>query len=202
MKRLFILFLGLFTLTAHAKTMRDIWLSMPDSLLRYVDQSKRRELLEYLDIKADGGVKNLLEGMSRADTLTTDYLRVEAGSALEMQLKRLPTVGGDSVVCLVRTYKGPAAESLVQLYTQDWTFISEVQIANVSLVQKPDTMSDKRFLELQTMLEPLMVSASLSAEENILCLQQSLPLVSKDEYAAIKAIVSQRKFKWNGKTFK
>ena len=47
---------------------------MPDSLLPYLNKNQRLELLELRDMKVKAEVKNLLNGNTVMDTLTTNYL--------------------------------------------------------------------------------------------------------------------------------
>ena len=71
-----------------------------------------------------------------------------------------------------------------------------------TLVQKPDTVSDSRFADLKAMIEPKMVSALLLQNENALVVRLASPLLSADDKKAVNVIELQRKFNWNGKSFK
>ncbi|MBR4603165.1 MAG: DUF3256 family protein, partial [Prevotella sp.] len=55
--------------------------------------------------------------------------------------------------------------------------------------------------ELVSMIDPVMISAEVSANEPVLTLSLSHPLIPKAELLNINAIFKQRKFKWNGQTF-
>ena len=184
LKRMLIILFSFASLAVSAKSMREIWLSMPDSMVRYLNKNKRIEFLDYVDMKVKTDVKNLLQGSSVMDTITSNYLSVKLNEASSIQMRLLPVRGSDSLLCIIRTYSAPAAESVVQL------------------IAKPDTMSEQRFAELRAMIEPVMVQAELSAESDELFLQLSMPLLNSEDKKAIGSIISQRKIKWNGETFK
>ena len=192
-----------------AKSMKDLLVSMPDSLLPYLDRNLRLELPELQEMGVKAEVKNLLEENSVMDTLTADFLQLRLSKVAILQMKKLPT-GNDSLVCVIKTIAGPEKESQVMLFDQDWNSKdvqklfdgkSLQQLAG-TLVQKPDTMSEGRFAELQSMIEPQMVNALLMQHDNSIVVRLSLPLLSAEDKKAINVIKMQRKFNWNGKTFK
>ena len=192
-----------------AKSMKDLLVSMPDSLVPYLDKNLRQEMPELQEMGVKAEVKNLLDENSVMDTLTADFLQLRLSRAATLQMKKLPA-DGDSLVCVVKTFAGPEKESLVMLFDQEWNAKdvqglfdgkSLQQLAG-SLVQKPDTMTEDRFVELKKMIEPQMVSAILLQHDNGIVVRLSLPLLSADDKKAVNVIKLQRKFNWNGKTFK
>ena len=116
LKRILIILFAFASLTVSAKSMREIWLSMPDSMVRYLNKSKRIEFLDYVDMKVKTDVKNLLQGSSVMDTITSNYLSAKLNEASAIQMKLLPVHGSDSLLCVVRTYSAPAAESTVNFF--------------------------------------------------------------------------------------
>lgn len=194
----------------NAKSMKDLLVSMPDSLMPYLDRNLRQELPELQEMGVKAEVKNKLGENSVMDTLTADFVQVRMSRAATLQMKKLPAEQGDSVLCVVKTFAGPEKESQVMLFDQDWNlkdakYLFEgksLQQLAVSLVEKPDTMSEARFAELQAMIEPWMVSVLLFEHENSAVVRLSLPLLSAEDKKAVNAIKKQRKFNWNGKRFK
>ena len=80
-KRLIMMLVMLSCMASQAKNIREIWLSMPDSLISYLDKNKRIEMVDYIDMKVRADVKNSLEGSSVMDTLTHDFLQVTLNEA-------------------------------------------------------------------------------------------------------------------------
>ena len=204
--KILLLVLVVMTVFGNAKaSVREAWLMMPDSLLPYLNKNQRLELLELRDMKVKAEVKNLLNGNTVMDTLTTNYLSLTLSPSSSMQMKVLPGADGDSVICVVRTFSGPAAESTVELYRSDWTLQRTLPLAQEGVdafVSKPDTMNLTKFNELKAFLKPLLVAATLSPSEDSLSLEVSVPLASKADRKAVEAILLQRKVNWTGSMFK
>ena len=125
-------------------------------------------------------------------------------------MKTLPMENGDSVLCVVKSFAGPEKESELYFFNQEWKvldasrFLGGKRMEDLAetLVQKPDTMSESRFADLKAMIEPKMVSALLLQNENALVVRLASPLLSADDKKVVNVIKLQRKFNWNGKSFK
>lgn len=205
MKCLILACLLLVSSGAGARSMKDLLVSMPDSLVPFLDKNLRLEFAELQEMGVKAEVQNLLGDTSVMDTLTTDFLQLRTSSVSTLQMKRLPVAGGDSILCVVTTFAGPEKESELNLYTQNWKPLPsgiDLQSQAMSLVQKPDTMSEERFVELKRMIEPRMVYALLLQHEDAIVVRLSLPLLSEEEKKQVNAIKMQRKFNWGGRTFK
>ena len=135
----------------HAKSMKDMWLSMPDSLAPTLTQNMRLEMVELQDMKVRAEVANALGDSCVMDTLTHNFLQVQLSKVCLLQAKLLPTMGGDSILCVVKTFSGPEKESEVAFYNQDWHQKDATHLFGGNdfaalydrLVQKPDTMREK-----------------------------------------------------------
>ena len=107
MKRTIIVCLCLTALfSASAKDMRELWLSMPDSLIGYMDKSKRLALLDHVDMNTTAELTNKLEGKTCLDTLTNNFMQVTLNEVVDLRMTLLPTTGEgatDSILCVVRT---------------------------------------------------------------------------------------------------
>lgn len=198
----------LFSTTAGAKSMRELWMTIPDSLMPYIDQNHRTEMVEFLGMNLRGDVDNLFGGKSEMDTITANYASLTLNEAVEVQLKKLP-VGADSIVCMLRTVKGPAQESELLFFSQDWkpltcpSPLDKVTIAATAnqLTYKPDTMSQTRFNELKALLFPLIIRGKLSPNEDELELQISLPVSPSEERDDLKNITPKKYWTWKSGKF-
>lgn len=103
-----------------AKSMKDLLVSMPDSLVPYLDKNLRQEMPELQEMGVKAEVKNLLGENSVMDTLTADFLQIRMSKVATLQLKKLPAEHGDSILCLVKTFAGPEKESQLLLFDQNW----------------------------------------------------------------------------------
>ena len=197
-------------LAVQAKSLRELWVSMPDSLVPVLTQNMRVEFTELQDMKVKAEVTTSLGDTSVMDTLTNDFMQIRLSRVCTLQLKKLPQTGGDSIICMVRTLAAPEKESEVMFFNQQWQQLEmthcfdgeDIQGVCESLLQRPDTMSVSRFEEIKAMIEPRMMSALLMQHENAIVFRLALPLLSAEDKKLINAIKVQRKFNWNGKIFK
>ena len=189
--------------------MRDLWIQMPDSVVAYLDVNSRTEMADFYEMKVKTGSKNLLEGKSAIDSLTSDYIHVTLNSSTTLQIKKLQTESS-FVICLIKTFTAPEPESEMSFFSSSWkplknTFGLPVTNDASSLIEqfttRPDTISQERYEELASMLDPVMISAEMSVNEQVVTFSLSRPLIEKSEILNINAIFKQRKFKWNGQTF-
>lgn len=212
MKKIFIIATLLIATLLHVDAqspMRDLWIQMPDSVVAYLDVNSRTEMADFYEMKVKTGSKNLLEGKSAIDSLTNDYIHVTLNSSTTLQIKKLQTESS-FVICLIKTFTAPEPESEVSFFSSSWkplknTFGLPVTNDASSLIEqfttRPDTISQERYEELASMLDPVMISAEMSVNEQVVTFSLSHPLIEKSEILNINAIFKQRKFKWNGQTF-
>ena len=180
---------------------------MPDSLLPYLDKSKRAQLLELNDDRMPAEADNKLQGTSRLDTLLQNFLQVSASESMVLQMKLLPCQSAegqeaDSVLCLVQTLKGPCPESRVRLFSRSWELLSDTCYRDKKLLVRPDTISAERFAELLESISLVVWKSELLSDADELVLTPSLPLLFVEEKEKMKPLLLQRNLKWNGKTFK
>lgn len=204
-----LLVVSVLVVSVNAKSLRDLWTSMPDSLLPVLDKNLRLEMVELEDMGVKPEVKNLLGENCVMDTLTSNFLQVATSEVSSLQVKLLPQEAGDSLLCVVKTFCAPEKESEVAFYNQDWKLLDvkacldETATFVASYFQaKPDTMQEERYQELKASLEPVMFYAELSPQENTIIYHLSTPLVTRKEKTALQALLLQRKFNWDGKSFK
>lgn len=194
---------------SYGKSLRDMWVSIPDSLIPTLDKNLRIECLDLLDMGVKPEVKNLLGTDCMLDTLTADYLLLKTSKAAVVQMKLLPLSAGDSLLCVVKAFSAPERESEVRFFNQQWKEVDARQLFDHDLYSldcytkaKPDTMSEENYHELLSLIEPVMLDAELAQGENVMTFRLSLPLVSNEQKRQLNALLVQRKFKWDGKIFK
>lgn len=209
MKKLIVLLVAIaLSAQVSAKSLRDLWLCMPDSLMPVLDKNLRLEFVDLKDMGVKAEVRNLLGEDCSMDTLTADYMLLTVSKSSSCVMLLLPKSDGDSLLCVVRTFSGLEKESEIRFYDQQWGEINlwELLPADVYAIDryfktKPDTMSEEKYRELRLALEPGMWCVKLSVVEKSLAFQLSLPLLSKEEKMQLNSLLVQRMFKWNGEKF-
>ena len=197
------------SITTQAREIRSVWKSMPDSLVLAIDKVRRLEMLDLVDYKVKAEVDNRLGSHSVMDTITSNYLHIMVSKASELSMRLLPTAEGDTLVCMVYTYKAPKPESKISFYSLDWQqldaskYLPFASIADAadSLYTKPDSISQERYAELRNDVVVALVSAQQSIENDDICLSLSLPMAAKDHKASMTAIADKRKLVWTGKKY-
>ena len=189
--------------TSLGKTMREVWIDMPDSITMYLTKSMRTELADYVDMKVSAATKNAIGDTVRIDTLTSDYIAITLSESSKLEMKLLPR-DGSNIICMVRTYYGTAAESIISFWQLDWQQLPDISmpaLENIELIKKPDSLSVTEFNKIKAMISPKMIEMRLSPDDNSLLLSYSLPDVNKEESELIKSILVQKKINWNGEIF-
>ena len=185
----------------YAKDIRTVWISIPSSVIPYLDKNQRQELLDLIDMKTKAAVTNLFGDTCKIDTLTNTYLSATLSHSSTLQLKLLPRETGDTIFCMIRSFSGPSIDSQLSFYTLDWAQLAITQLDYQNLILKPDTMSTADFEVYKEALRSSLVSLSLSSNQHELDLKITPILLDKDENKNINVQLLQRKLKWNGLTF-
>lgn len=185
--------------------------TMPKELLPYISDSQLQEMGKFTIDNDTVKVKNELNGTSTVTTINDDFAKLDLSNSVLMLIKLLPLNDSTQIICLVRTIKIPLPESSVSFYTTDWKRIRsrfglpDTRNAGAMLydmTQKPDTMSVDRFNELRDYLDPVTISADIPEGGDIITFKINVPFTTKEEKSKVEAIIRQKSFKWDGKSFK
>ena len=186
------------------RTMRDFIITMPDSLVEYLNKTKRTEMVDFYDMGVKAETFNLLQGSTVLDSLTNTFADISVNKSQRMQLALLPLHEADTLICMVNSFLGEAPESEVHFFNTQWMpmpskdFLDEV--AASQLMQRPDTMDVERYDELVRFFDPVMIAAVMTPDSNLI-FQLSTPMVTMEEKKQLDAIMLQKKFKWNRQRF-
>lgn len=95
-------------------TARQVFVSLSSDFLDLLNPSTRQSMLDYYDNNSSKASYNDMQGESRIDTLTTDYMKVSLTDVSDLQIKVLPAKKKGYVVATVYTIgdsgKGPDSE--------------------------------------------------------------------------------------------
>ena len=186
------------------RTMRDFIITMPDSLVEYLNKTKRTEMVDFYDMGVKAETFNLLQGSTVLDSLTSTFADISVNKSQRMQLALLPLHEADTLICMVNSFLGEAPESEVHFFNTQWMpmpskdFLDEVTASQ--LMQRPDTMDVERYDELVRFFDPVMIAAVMTPDSNLI-FQLSTPMVTMEEKKQLDAIMLQKKFKWNRQRF-
>lgn len=187
--------------TLTAKTMKDIWMAMPDSMIHYLNAKQRADMINIEDIGLTNGTENALDGKSYIERITDSYLSVKLTNSSMLQIRRLP-MEGDSVLCVAKTYLEPQKETIVALYDQKtWKKIRDLSFNAEDLILRPDTMTVDDFSKLKEQIDPCFVSAVLPPDlDDEIVVSALTPNASADS-VKVNALMVSKKYKWTGHNF-
>lgn len=126
MKRIiYTLLLVLGVLSGEARTPIRQWFAvMPDSVMPLLTKNNRLDFIDFIDCQMEAVVTNRLDGKSRMDTLTDDYLSMRYTSSCDVEMKLLPVNDSTEVLCVVTTMKAMICDSRIEFYDTSWNPLS------------------------------------------------------------------------------
>lgn len=174
-------------------TMQQVWKDMPDSISGYLNKEKRGLMIEFYHVEVLGNVSNSLGGTSTIHFIDDRYCSVSMSNSMWMDMMLLPKSEGDTILCVVKTYKGPEPESVVDFYTLDWQKNERTELLPElrfdQLVERPDSMAVDDFERLCSYFDPQLIGAVLSPEDCSLSFSLSMPMLSETEKKELRAIL-------------
>lgn len=196
--------MGLMAANAHLKAQKinDLWLSMPDSMMPSVSRESRKEMLNHALLGFGRTVKNKFEEPVRIDSMATDFIRVTLSASEQWQLLLLPGESQEPVVCQVKTFYGPAAESSITLYNKVWEKVGEYRPSWENFLAHPDTLSDDDYQALCNRITPIIYQAVWNGTTQTMQLNLSLPFLTREDQEKIQPLILQRNLKWRENSFK
>lgn len=104
------------TLSAQQVKMRDVFAQAPDSIFPLLTKNNKLDCIDFIENKMRARVKNKFDTYSELTSLTDNFLRLQISEKSSVEMK----IFNDSLLCLVRTYYGPAADSQIYFYNVKW----------------------------------------------------------------------------------
>lgn len=120
--------------------MREVFAQLPDSVLPLMSRNNRLDCIDFIENGMEARVKNRFDDYATLDTLTANFLSLRTGGNCTVEMKLVP-LSDDTLICVNRTYSGPAEDSEVRLYGMDWKFVRVVQRPEVEeFLKSPDSI--------------------------------------------------------------
>lgn len=175
---------------AQGVKIRDVFASMPDSVLPLVTKNNRLDCIDFIENNMPAHVNNMVGEPIELTALTGDYLKLTMSKVSWMEMKLVMTGDSTYVICVVRTYAGPVKDSSVSFYDQEWKMldVKNVRPAVESFFANVPAEEASRKAEIVRMLQDMpFVQMSLEAgSEDITCEIQVGELFKKDREWAEK----------------
>ena len=104
------------TLSAQEVKMRDVFAQAPDSIFPLLTKNNKLDCIDFIENKMRARVKNKFDTYSELTTLTDNFLQIKISEKSSAEMKLV----NDTLICLVKTYYGPGADSQVYFYNTQW----------------------------------------------------------------------------------
>ena len=102
-------------------TVAELFISMPDSVLPYISQQQRKEIVELKKMEPDSIASyNTPLGEVRMTRMTDEILTLQLSEHNVMELGIL----SPDTIMLIKTYGAPTQESTCYTYTTDWKLVN------------------------------------------------------------------------------
>lgn len=203
-KLLLTLIAALSVIGINAKSMTQVWASIPNALVPYIDPNHRLEMTDFIGMGLKGDVDNVMGSKSVMDTITNNFIQVKLSEAATLQIKRLPYTDGDSILCVVQTWSAPEGESYVTFYNQNWEPI-DIKLSpkdyTAQMITIPDSLVYSSDSSLIDDIDFTMVKANLSPANDDLTLSLSIPSKDKDTAKKLKALTKDLILKWDNNSY-
>lgn len=199
-KSLFFLIFLLSLQGAFAQRMRDVFASMPDSVLEVMTKNNRLDCIDFIENNMEARVRNRFDGFSELKTLTEDYLNLNLTSSCLVEMKLLPVADSISYICVVKTYSGPVRESTVAVYTDKWKLLPREKWIKWpeynDFWQANDSITDVDIRSMQREQAMHFVSACLSADQTRLTLEVQLDKTDEEKDKKMKSVLHPLVYEW------
>lgn len=125
---------------------REVFKLMPDSLLPYLTQNNRLDMIDFMDAKMKAAVDNQLGGESEMTYLSNDSLCIKMNESMTLELK-MSRDEKEPIVLMKRTYQitERQKEILIGRYSSSWRPISDVSVQS-TLLKRDEEMLEKSYL--------------------------------------------------------
>lgn len=123
MRRLLYLLLLWLAIGIHASArtpMRQWLVSMPDSVMPLLTKNDRLDFIDFYDAQMVAVVTNRMEGKSRMDILTDDFVHIAYTNVSDIAMKLLPINDSTDVLCMVATVKAAVSDSRIAFFDAQW----------------------------------------------------------------------------------
>ena len=172
-------------LFAQRLTVRDAFVSMPDSLLTVLSTNNRLDMIDFYDNGMEAKVKNAFDDVSVLTKLTDRDLCVTLSPCSQMEMRMLQMNDSTEVIGLVRTYVADGAESDVSFYDAEWRPTDRVGVKVPDVMDFFATPDSIPADVIATLREMPMMSCTWTETGDALEYTLHLTALDRDQKAAV-----------------
>lgn len=189
----------------RAQKMRDVFAALPDTVLELMTRNNRLDCIDFIENDMEAKVRNRFDGFTVLKALTLDYLDLQLTPNCRVEMKLLPVSDSVSYVCVARTYSGPVPETVLELYTPEWTRVPLAEWiappAYEDFWAANDSVDEAEVARLQHLQDMRFVTARLQPDDMQLTFALQPGEVDKEEAGQMEKVLRPIVYEWDGKRF-
>ncbi len=201
MRRVLFFLLPLFALPIHAqRKVKDAFTNAPDSVFPLLTTNNKLDCVDLIENKREARVKNRMEQEVVMTELTDSYLRMEMSPRSVVEMKML----NDTTFCLIQTYMGPAPDSHISFYSQNWEPLDiHFDLPKVAefWTSVPDSVARDAHFAQRSLEDITLVQICASAESDEITLTLQTSELAEKEKEIAQQYVQPLRYRWNGRRF-
>lgn len=202
MKRLLSLLFISVSLLPAAKSqplLREWFTSMPDSVMPLLTHNDRLDFIDFCDAQMAAVVTNVMDGTSRMDTLTADYVHISYTPSTDVEMKLLPTSDTTHILCMVTTVKARVSDSRIAFYDAQWQPLdASALFAEPQMEDFRSATADDTAAQAWDKLDIYFRTYHLSPDEpSLRCVLTATDFLSEDDRAALAPLVSREPLQYH-----
>ena len=184
--------------------MRSWIVAMPDSVMPLLTKNDRLDFIDFYDAKMAAVVTNRMEGKSRMDTLTADFVRFAYTPSTEVEMKLLAVNDSTDVLCMVTTMKAAVRDSRIAFFDEAWQpldvldYMDEPSIEDFRSTAHQGDSAQQAWNKMDVFFRTYHLCAE---EATLRCVLTALDYLSREDREEVDPYVSQAlNYRWtNGR---
>lgn len=172
-----------------ARTPMRQWLvSMPDSVMPLLTKNNRLDFIDFYDAKMEAVVTNRMDGSSRMNTLTDDFVQIRYTTSTDVAMKLLPVNDSTDVLCMVTTVKAAVDDSRIAFFDAEWKpidvaqYFVEPRIEDFRSTQQSDSVA-RAWSKLDVFFRTYRLCAEITELQCVLTAMDYLSKEDREEVA-------------------
>jgi hypothetical protein len=179
--------------------MRQWLVAMPDSVMPLLTKNNRLDFIDFYDAQMAAVVTNRMDGSSRMNTLTDDFVQIKYTASTDVAMKLLPVNDSTDVLCMVTTVKAAVDDSRIAFFDAEWRpmdvtqYFVEPRIEDFRFTQQSDSAA-----RAWSKLDIFFRTYRLCAESTELqCVLTAMNYLSKEDREEVSSYVSKElTYRW------
>ena len=204
-KRFIYAFLLLLAVILHAEArtpMRQWLVAMPDSVMPLLTKNNRMDFIDFYDAQMAAVVTNRMDGSSRMNRLTDDYVQIRYTGSTDVEMKLLPVNDSTDVLCMVTTVRDAVDDSRIAFFDTEWKPLSvESYLTEPRIEDFCSTEQSNSAAQAWSKLDIFFRTYRLCAESTELqCVLTAMDYLSEEDREEVAPYVRKEPitYRWTG----